>query len=200
MRYLVVSDIHGNEDSVKIIRRIVEEENIDKVILLGDLYHNGFIGSANQEVVDTLNNMAGIIIALRGNCDSDYDLKLANFIMERMVILTIKEKVFMFTHGDLYDINNIPFKIDYFVHGHHHQHFIKRIDDVVAINVGSISYPRDNSKRSYMIIDDKIIIKDIDNNVIEQFNFWSHENDFFYILINDILFIVGDCYDWDKKG
>ena len=43
MKYLVVSDIHGIKKYAEIINDIVIKENIDKIILLGDLYYNGSI-------------------------------------------------------------------------------------------------------------------------------------------------------------
>ena len=41
MKYLVVSDIHGSYYYASKIIDIINNENIDKLILLGDLYYHG---------------------------------------------------------------------------------------------------------------------------------------------------------------
>ena len=41
MKYLVFSDIHGSAFYAKKIKELVNKENPDKVILLGDLYYHG---------------------------------------------------------------------------------------------------------------------------------------------------------------
>lgn len=167
MKYLVVSDIHGSVDAANMINDIVRLKDIDKIIILGDLYHTGLMGLANESVVDILNNMAGIIYAVRGNCDTDYDLKLSKFNIERTLILSIRDKLFMFNHGDSYDKCMIPSNIDYFVEGHTHQHRITKENGITILNPGSIAYPRGYAQKSYMIIDEDITIYNLEHEIIE---------------------------------
>ena len=82
--------------------------------------------------------------------------------------MVINDKTFIFTHGHIYSEFNMPDKADYLVMGHTHRCGIKRVGDLVVANPGSISLPRGGSPHSYMIISDKIIIKDIDGKEIEE--------------------------------
>lgn len=166
MKYLVVSDIHGLKESVELIESINFKEHIDKIILLGDLFHHGF--SANYECAEILNNYKGKIIGLKGNCDSPYDMAQCDFNLENSILLNIKNKMFFFTHGHLYDYNTLPIKVDVFVSGHSHINYIKKLNDLMIVNPGSISYPRNNTKRSYIIIDDYITLYDIEHNILDR--------------------------------
>ena len=41
MKYLVASDIHGSLYYTKKLLELIDKENPDKIILLGDLYYHG---------------------------------------------------------------------------------------------------------------------------------------------------------------
>ena len=41
MKVVVISDIHGSGYYTEKIKEIVEKENPDKIVLLGDLYYQG---------------------------------------------------------------------------------------------------------------------------------------------------------------
>ena len=54
------------------------------------------------------------------------------------------------------------------VYGHFHTGFIKEKEGKLFVNSGSISLPKNNTKNSYLIINEnKIILKDVEENVIE---------------------------------
>lgn len=58
------------------------------------------------------------------------------------------------------------------VYGHFHTGFIKEKDGKIFVNSGSISLPKNNTKNSYLIIDEeKIYLKEINGNIIETINF-----------------------------
>lgn len=170
MKYLVVSDIHGIKKYAEKINDIIIKEKVDKIILLGDLYYHGYdLSNESMEVVNILNNLKDKIICIRGNCDNYLDEKVSEFKFNDYIILNIRNKNFFFTHGHKYDIYNIPSGIDIFIFGHLHTGFIKKIDNILYINSGSISLPRNNTKNSYLIIDEKeIILYDIDGQIIDK--------------------------------
>ena len=87
MRALVISDIHGDMRAAETIKEILNKEIIDKVIILGDMYKRGF--SSNYHVADILNEFAGKIIGIRGNCDSDNDIRVSNFDISDKVVIKI---------------------------------------------------------------------------------------------------------------
>ena len=170
MKYLVISDIHGVLEYSSKIDNIVSIETPDKIILLGDLYTHS--STTYMDTVNILNKYSDIILCTKGNCDNDVDITLSNFTFNNYIILTINNKKFFFTHGHLFDIDSIPSDIDIFIHGHLHTNFIKKINNKLCINTGSLSLPRNGTKNSYVVIDNNYItIKDIDSNIIDSIEY-----------------------------
>ncbi len=55
--------------------------------------------------------------------------------------------------------------------GHTHIPFLIKKKGIIYANPGSVSKPRGSSSKSYMLFDeDKLIIKTIDNNIINELN------------------------------
>lgn len=174
MKYLVISDIHGSKFYASRIKEIYEEEEASKIILLGDLYYHGPRNPlpkeyAPMEVAKILNDMKNEILCVKGNCDAEVDEMISEFEFQNNIELNINGKRFFFTHGQKYNIDNVPFQIDVLVYGHFHTGFIKEKDGVIFVNSGSISLPKNGTKNSYLIIDDeKIVLKDLNKNVIDE--------------------------------
>ena len=174
MKYLVISDIHGSNYYANKINEIYTEENPDKIILLGDLYYHGPRNPLTREynpmeVSKILNSLKEKILCVRGNCDAEVDEMISEFKFEENLELTINGKKFFFTHGHKYNMDHIPEHIDILVYGHLHTGFIKEKDGIIFVNSGSISLPKNNTKNSYLIIDDhRIQLKDIEGNIIAE--------------------------------
>ena len=64
MRYLILSDIHGNWEALEAVLEAAAEDGVDQVLVLGDLV--GY-GAGPNEVVDTVRERAECVI--RGNHD-----------------------------------------------------------------------------------------------------------------------------------
>ncbi len=177
MKYLVVSDIHGSLYYANKILELIKKENIDKVILLGDLYYHGPRNPLPKEynpkeVCNILNSIKDIILCIKGNCDAEVDEMISEFQFNQNILLDINNKKFMFTHGHKYNIDNKVDNIDVLVYGHFHTGFIKKENDVIYINSGSISLPKNDTKNSYLVIDEQsIYLKDLDNNIIDSIEF-----------------------------
>lgn len=174
MKYLVISDIHGSKFYASRIKKIYEEEEASKIILLGDLYYHGPRNPlpkeyAPMEVAKILNDMKNEILCVKGNCDAEVDEMISEFEFQNNIELNINGKKFFFTHGQKYNIDNVPSQIDVLVYGHFHTGFIKEKDGVIFVNSGSISLPKNGTKNSYLTIDDeKIVLKDLNKNVIDE--------------------------------
>ena len=172
MRYLVVSDIHGSGYYANKINEIFNKEKADKIILLGDLYYHGPRNPLTREynpaeVCNILNSLKDKILCIKGNCDAEVDEMISEFEFNESISIDINGLKFFFTHGHKYNIDNIPEGIDVLVYGHFHTGFIKEKEGVICVNSGSISLPKDNTKNSYLIIEDnEIILKDIENQEI----------------------------------
>ena len=174
MKYLVISDIHGSKYYANKINEIYQKEKPDKIILLGDLYYHGPRNSLTKEynpmeVAKILNNLKEKILCVKGNCDAEVDEMISDFKFNDNIYMNNKGLKFLFTHGHKYNINNIPDNVDVLIYGHLHTGFIKEKDGVIYVNSGSISLPKNDTKNSYLIIDEnKIILKDIDGNTIDE--------------------------------
>lgn len=173
MKYLVVSDIHGSLYYAKKLDEIINGENPDKIILLGDLYYHGPRNSLTEEynpseVAKILNKYKDIILCTKGNCDAEVDEMISEFKFENNIQITIDGVEFFFSHGHVYNSDNVPPTGDVVVYGHFHTGFIKEEYGVVFVNPGSISLPKNNTAHSYLIIENgEIVLKDVDGNVID---------------------------------
>lgn len=177
MKIIVISDIHGSLFYMNKIKEIIDKSNVDKIVLLGDLYYHGPRNPLTQEynpqqVANILNSYKDKILCVRGNCDAQVDEMISEFKFNDNVKLDINGKRFFFTHGHKYNIDNLPDNIDAIVYGHFHTGFIKQKDNVICVNSGSISLPKDNTKNSYLIIDDNNIkLMDLDGNIIDRIKY-----------------------------
>lgn len=173
MKYLVASDIHGSIKYAKRLLEIYQEEQANTLILLGDLYYHGPRnplpdGYAPMEVANLLNEFSDPFYVVRGNCDAEVDEMISKFAFNDHVELIINDKIFYFTHGHHQNIDNIPVDIDVLIYGHFHTGFIKEKDGVICINAGSTTLPKNNTKNSYLLIDNEYIyLKDLEGNLID---------------------------------
>lgn len=173
MKILFISDIHGITKNLSKLDKIIKEEKIKKLVVLGDLYYQGFNQVSdnldNFTVRDFLTKYKDILICMRGNCDSLVDIEKSPFpIIEDISIINIDNLDIYITHGNRYNCyNNDTFTNGVMVYGHEHIPYIKQELDMTYINVGSISLPRDGNPPTFMIYENKkFTIYDIDKNVI----------------------------------
>ena len=66
MRYLVISDMHGNWDAFAAVLRRVRRQRFDAILVLGDLV--GY-GAGPNQVVEAVKNLEGDVYVVRGNHD-----------------------------------------------------------------------------------------------------------------------------------
>ena len=117
MKIIVISDIHGSLFYMNKIKEIIDKSNVDKIVLLGDLYYHGPRNPLTQEynpqqVANILNSYKDKILCVRGNCDAQVDEMISEFKFNDNVKLDINGKRFFFTHGHKYNIDNLPDNID----------------------------------------------------------------------------------------
>lgn len=175
MKLLFISDIHGYYNNLKIIEKQINNQKIDKLIVLGDLYYQGpsynnIKQIQSNKVKEFLNNHKEHLICMKGNCDSEVDIKASDFpINEGISYIFIDKLNIYITHGNKYNINkNKLNQKEILIYGHEHIPYIKQIGNKTYINVGSISFPRNNNKPTYMIYNNKTFtIYDIETNIID---------------------------------
>lgn len=179
MRLLFISDIHGISTNLEYIRELDNKNKFDKIVILGDIYYGGpsFYETNTQDILgvkEFINFYKDKIIAVRGNCDSDVDMKANNIVISDLTLINVDGIDLYLTHGNKYsNIKNERFKdkSGVLLFGHKHVPFIEKEDNMIYICVGSISLPRNNSNPSYAIYENKtIILYDIFDNVIDKVN------------------------------
>ena len=164
MKILFFSDIHGIDENLKFIKEIDDKENFDKIVVLGDLYYpgpaNDDLKKVNiKKVKEFLTNYQERLVCVRGNCDSDVDIKASDFpVCSDLTLICVDGLDIYCTHGNKYNMDNDRKfrRKGILVYGHEHFPFIKTKNDMTFINVGSISLPRNGSEASYGIYSDKI--------------------------------------------
>ncbi|MDI9629983.1 MAG: phosphodiesterase [Acidobacteria bacterium ADurb.Bin051] len=66
MRYLILSDLHGNWDALAAVLRRVRRKRFDATLVLGDLV--GY-GAAPNQVIEAIRRLSGPVWIVRGNHD-----------------------------------------------------------------------------------------------------------------------------------
>ena len=171
MKIMCISDIHGNIECLNKAIERYREENADKLIILGD-FSGYYFSSSDFEVAEILNNMAGAIVAVKGNCDSSEADGLFNFELGYLKTIDVNDLKVTLTHGHMYNRNNLPENCgDIFLSGHTHVGNIEKINGKIIANPGSISKPRGGTKKSYLTIyENNIELKSLDGEIIKKVN------------------------------
>ena len=172
MKYIIASDIHGSAAWCKELLSAFETENADKLILLGDLLYHGPRNDfpdeySPKQVFAMLNAIKDKILCVRGNCDSEVDQMVLEFlIMADYTLLSHGEKTLFLTHGHLFDDQNPPLLKagDVLLNGHFHNPHHKLLENgVVYANCGSVALPKDGTPHSYILLDnDTLYWKDLE--------------------------------------
>ena len=161
MKLIIASDIHGSAFWCRKLLELVDREQPEKLILLGDLLYHGPRNDLPKEyapkaVIPMLSGLKDKIIAVRGNCEAEVDQMVLPFpCMAEYSQLPVDGKIFHLTHGHHGSPEALPPLPEgsIFLSGHTH---VKR-DDVVSgircLNPGSVSIPKDGSN-SCLIYED----------------------------------------------
>lgn len=175
MKILVAADIHGSAYYTEKLLARMEEEKVDKLVLLGDIFYHGPRnplpkGYEPMKVAEVLNKIADKLIVVKGNCDAEVDQMISRFSFVENAILLVDGKVIYLTHGHKENEENIPkTKLDVLIYGHFHMGFLKKKGEILIGNPGSISLPKNDTKNSYMVIEENWYkLKDIEGNLIEK--------------------------------
>lgn len=145
MKILVVSDTHGH---TKNLERVLEKVgDIDLFIHCGDL-------EGGEDYIRALAEVPCYMVA--GNNDWFSDL-------QREMEISVDDYRIWITHGNNYGASMGPERlleeaaarnVDVVMYGHTHRPLIEYQDNIVIVNPGSLSYPRQNGRKpSYLIME-----------------------------------------------
>ena len=165
MKILFISDIHGVITSLDKIENIISKKKVDKLIVLGDLY--SYNEDDNNIIKKFLIKHSDILICMRGNCDRFNDDSFE--IIDDISMISVDNIDIYITHGNRYNYySNDIFTNGIMVYGHEHTPYIKEDDDMIYICVGSISLPRNNNPKTYMLYEDRVFtIYSLENKSID---------------------------------
>ena len=170
MKYLIVTDIHGDAYSCKFICDKFKNDGFDKMLLLGDVLYHGPRNDLPQNynpkaVIKALNPYANKITCIKGNCEAEVDQMVLDFKINDYLDLNLNGYRCHLEHGHHLDLyKGSP---DIVFYGHTHISKLDNKDNTYYINPGSITIPKENTSRSYIIFDDnKITAYSMDNNKV----------------------------------
>lgn len=168
MKYMIISDIHGDIYKLNTVLDIYSKEKCDKLIILGDLFNYG-IDLNKNDIINRLNLMKENIIYVRGNCDINVS-KLEFDTPYSKDIIIDNNGVFL-THGHLYTMEYLSeSNYNIIIMGHTHIPMIEQRYNKFFLNPGSISRSR-RGENSFMIIDGNIInVRNLENNILLEGN------------------------------
>ena len=163
MRIFVISDIHGSSNDLNTFIKIFNEEQGDLLVILGDILSHGPRnmlpeGYDPKSVIETLNQYKSKILWIKGNCDAEVDEMVLDFQVSESGVLYYSNRRIYLTHGHKHNENNMNLcSNDILLYGHLHVNFLKEKDGVIIGNPGSISLPKENTQKSYMLIENNEI-------------------------------------------
>lgn len=172
MKYIIASDIHGSAYWCEQLLSAFENEEADKLILLGDLLYHGPRNDfpddySPKKVFAMLNAIKEKILCVRGNCDSEVDQMVLEFpIMADYALLAHGGRVLFLTHGHLFNEEKPPLLKagDILFNGHFHTPCNRELENgAIYANCGSVALPKDETPHSYILLDgDTLYWKDLE--------------------------------------
>ena len=163
-KILIASDIHGDAQSAERLVQIYKSSGAEKLLLLGDLLYHGPrndlpAGYAPKKVIEIFNGLKDEILCVRGNCDTEVDQMVLDFpILAEYAYLSFDGLRIFATHGHNFNLQKLPplARGDILLHGHTHVPAAQPFgNENVYINPGSISIPKENSPKSYILYEDR---------------------------------------------
>ena len=164
MKAMFISDIHGSITCLNDALKYYDEFGCDKLLILGDeLYH----GPRNaipegydcKAVAARLSAMKEQITACRGNCDAEVDQMMLGYsCLADYELVKVNDANIMISHGHLFDANKLPkLPFEIYLSGHTHVPVLKKENNIIYGNPGSITSPKENTPKCFGIIDEKSI-------------------------------------------
>ena len=163
MKLMIASDIHGAAGFCRALLAACAAEEPDRLLLLGDILYHGPRndlpeGYDPKQVIALLNPLRDQLLCVRGNCDTEVDQMVLDFpILSDSCAVWAGARAVFATHGHRWNLQSLPPLAagDILLHGHTHvpawQPFGR---DNWYLNPGSVSIPKENSPRGYMLWQD----------------------------------------------
>ena len=153
MKCIIASDIHGSAYWCGRLMELIEAEQPERIVLLGDLLYHGPRNDlprnyAPKQVIPMLSQHKDRILCVRGNCEAEVDQMVLPFPCMADYALLEADGVSMYlTHGHHHNPDNLPplKQGSVFLSGHTHVKLDRKVNGIRCLNPGSVSIPKDGS-------------------------------------------------------
>ena len=153
MKLVIASDIHGSAFWCGKLMELVNLEQPDKLILLGDILYHGPRNDlprdyAPKKVIPMLDAWKERILCVRGNCEAEVDQMVLPFpCMAEFSQVLLEGLSLYLTHGHHHNPDNLPPLAPgtVFLSGHTHVKLDEVRQGIRCLNPGSVSIPKDGS-------------------------------------------------------
>jgi len=105
MKYLVISDMHGNWAALRTVLRKVRRKRFDAILVLGDLV--GY-GAAPNQVVEAIRGLTGRVVTVRGNHDKVVSGVDSGDTFNEAALIAARWTSEHLTHQNLQMVHDLP--------------------------------------------------------------------------------------------
>ena len=166
MKWMIASDLHGAAGYVRRLLERFEQEEADRLLLLGDILYHGPRNDlppeyAPKEVIALLTPYKDRIFCVRGNCDTEVDQMVLSFPLMNTYEMIEADGLLLFaTHGHVYGPSSPPpfVRFDVMLNGHTHTSAMQDTGEYYYVNPGSTSIPKGGTVNSYMTLENGLFI------------------------------------------
>ena len=166
MKLMIASDIHGSALYCAELLAAFEREGAEKLLLLGDLLYHGARndlpdGYDTKKTTALLNGAKEHLLCVRGNCDSEVDQMVLEFpVLGQYAVVFADGRTVFAVHGHEWGPDRLPALAagSLLVSGHTHVPAFRREGEIYLANPGSVSIPKEDSARGYMVLENNTLI------------------------------------------
>ena len=158
MRIGIISDTHGDYNSFNLAFENILKD-VDIIIHAGDILNHGPrnripSGYSPEKLAEAINNLPVDIVFVKGNCDSDVDQMMIDFLIgSPYLFLMIEGFKIVVNHGDKKIDKKFFTNIDFYISGHTHIYNVEYLNATIFLNPGSLSIPKNHINGTCGIID-----------------------------------------------
>ncbi len=170
MKWMIASDLHGDAACTQALLQQYEASGAKRLLLLGDLLYHGPRNRLPScydpvNVIQLLNGVREQLVCVRGNCDTEVDQMVLTFpILSDIACIFAGEHTFFATHGHRFSpVTPPPLRPgDILLCGHSHVPAFEYFNtndgqSHLYINPGSVSLPKQNSPRGYVLVEENLV-------------------------------------------
>ena len=126
MKIFIATDVHGSAYWAQKVKEKFLASQCDVMVLLGDVYNHGPRNPFPQEyapmrTAEIFSTLKDRLLVVKGNCDSEVDEMISDFdFLPQEALFAFGRRLF-FTHGHVYNKDNLPrlLKGDVLFYGHY---------------------------------------------------------------------------------